>query len=294
MDSKIEKKGFLFGLCAVFLWSINFIIIKKGVEIVDPVLLTFYRLVLALPFMFFFKPKKAIPIMFLVTIIWNVGGFNLIALGLYYNVSATSAAFLQQSNSVFLLILSFLFLNEKKSLNKFIYLAFSFIGIFIFFIPSLSTVDFTFGAFFILLSSFLWALGMILFKKFNVDGSLGTVIWMAGLASIAQAPLTYFFVPAEKIIFSTEVLLYALSAFVLSSIFANALWLKATVISKSDSLSYLVLLTPIIVLIADSYIMDNSIKINHIVGGIIIILSGLYRFLLFIKSKNMRIKIENL
>jgi drug/metabolite transporter (DMT)-like permease len=135
---------------------------------------------------------------------------------------------------------------------------------------------------------------MILFKKFNVDGSLGTVIWMAGLASIAQAPLTYFFVPAEKIIFSTEVLLYALSAFVLSSIFANALWLKATVISKSDSLSYLVLLTPIIVLIADSYIMDNSIKINHIVGGIIIILSGLYRFLLFIKSKNMRIKIENL
>ena len=64
--------------------------------------------------MFFFKPKKAIPIMFLITFIWNVGGFNLIALGLYYNVSATSAAFLQQSNSVFLLILSFLFLDEKK------------------------------------------------------------------------------------------------------------------------------------------------------------------------------------
>ena len=44
-------------------------------------------------------------------------------------------------------------------------------------------------------------------------------------------------------------MLYALSAFVLSSVFANALWLKATAISKSDSLSYLVLLTPIIVLL---------------------------------------------
>ena len=285
MQINNERKGFVLGILATICWGLTFIVVKKGVTVSNPLVLTFFRLALALPLMFFFRPKHSILLMLGFTLIWNVAAYNLMGLGMSYGVSASAASFLQQSSSLFFIIASVFFLKEKLTPNIIISLLLAFTGLIIFFDVNPRIFNGNIGLLLILLAAIIWAVGMVCLKKLKIDGSISTVIWLAGLAAFIQAPMTFAFVPAQEIVFSMDIVTYGITAFILSNIIASVLWLKATQLSHSASLSQIVLLIPIVVLIADYFIMGNTIQPHELIGGGLIIFAGIYRFGNILKRK---------
>lgn len=281
-----EKKGLFYGIVATILWGLTFIFVKKGVECTHPLMLTLFRLTLALPLMFFFRPKHSIPLLIGITIVWNLGSFNLMALAMANGVNASTAAFLQQTSGLFLLIFSAIFLKEKMPPSLIFSLPVAFIGLYIFFGGASLLSNMSLGLIFVLGGAVTSALGMLLLKKFKMGGSFSTVVWLAGLGALIQGPLVWLLVPREEIVFSAQAFGYGAGAFVLSNIFASLFWLKATQLSKSASLSHVLFLIPLIVLVIDVLILGAHIQMEHIVGGAFIILASALRFAkLFQKNK---------
>ena len=159
------------------------------------------------------------------------------------------------------------------------------IGIIIFFQPTLFSLEINIGGLFILLSAMTWAVGILLLKRFGIDGSLSTVIWMAGLAALLQAPLTFIIVPSQYLHLNMEAIFYALLSFLLSSIIANILWLKALSYTRNESLSQLILFMPVVVLIGDIFYVGATLHWYELIGGILIIGAGLSKFASLNKSK---------
>ena len=127
---------------------------------------------------------------------------------------------------------------------------------------------------------------MILLKKFNISGSLADVVWLAGLASILQAPLVYIFVPIEEVKFSLIGFIYGIGAFVLTNLLANIFWIKAVRLQTTSFLSHIILIMPIFVLIFDYIILGTKINMSHVSGGALILLANALRFITIFGKKN--------
>lgn len=280
------KKGFIFSILAIICWSLTFILVKKGIEYSDTFVFTLFRLSLALPLMLFFRPKHSIFVLLLVTLVWNVGCFNFMGLAMQNGISASSASFLQQTNSLFYIILSFIFMKDKLSPNLFITIPIAFLGLWLFFSPSNILGNSFLGISFVLIGALLWGVGMVLLKKYKIEGSTADVVWLAGLSSIIQTPIVFIFSPVENIEFSLIGFVYGIGAFILTNLIANKLWMKAILLQKTSFLSHIILTMPIFVLFFDYIFLDNKINLEHVLGGALIILANAVRFIkIFRKEK---------
>lgn len=279
-----EKKGLFYGLIAVVLWGLTFIFVKKGVECSHPLVFTLFRLALALPLMFFFRPKHSLVVLIGVTIVWNLGSFNFMALAMGNGINASTAAFLQQSNSLFLILFSVLFLKEKMPPSLAISLPIAFVGLYIFFGGASLLSNVSIGLVFVLGGALASAFGMLLLKKFKMKGTFSTVVWLAGLGALIQAPLVWFSVPREELVFSVPSFGYGIGAFILSNILSSIFWMKAIQLSKSASLSHVLFLIPLVVLAIDFFILGTHIQTEHVVGGAFIIFASSVRFVKIFKK----------
>ncbi|NCP62923.1 MAG: DMT family transporter [Alphaproteobacteria bacterium] len=280
-----EKKGLFYGILAVILWGLTFIFVKKGVEYSHPLVFTLFRLAVALPLMLFFRPKQSLVVLIGVTVIWNLGSFNFMALAMGQGVNASTAAFLQQTNSLFLILFSVLFLKEKMPTSLLISLPIAFFGLYIFFGGASLLKNISLGLVFVLGGAVASAFGMLLLKKFKMKGTFSTVVWLSGLGALIQAPLVWGSVPREEIVFSAPSFGYGVGAFVLSNIFSSIFWMKAVQLSKSASLSHLLFLIPLVVLAIDFFVLGAHIQTDHLIGGAFIILASSVRFVKIFKKQ---------
>ena len=101
-------------------WGSSFIFIKLSVETIQPVLLTFYRLVVASIFLFFFCELKKIKFLFLnnkkdlfiIALFGNVIPFNLISWSELY-VDSLVASTLIGTMPLFTFLISLFFFKES-------------------------------------------------------------------------------------------------------------------------------------------------------------------------------------
>ncbi len=280
-----EKKGLFYGLVAVVLWGVTFIFVKKGVAYSHPLVFTLFRLALALPLMFFFQPKHSLVVLVGVTIVWSLGSFNFMALAMGYGVNASTAAFLQQTNSLFLILFSVLFLKEKMPPSLALSLPVAFVGLYIFFGGTALLDNVSIGLIFVLGGALSSAFGMFLLKYFKMKGTFSTVVWLAGLGALIQAPLVWFSVPREELIFSVQSFSYGVGAFVFSNILSTIFWMKAIQLSKSASLSHILFLIPLVVLAIDFFVLGTHIQTEHMIGGVVVILASSLRFVRIFKKQ---------
>jgi len=280
-----EKKGLFYGIVAVVLWGLTFIFVKKGVECSHPLVFTLFRLALALPLMLFFRPRHSLAVLIGVTLVWNLGSFNFMALAMGHGVNASTAAFLQQTNSLFLILFSVLFLKEKMPASLVISLPIAFVGLYIFFGGASLLSNISIGLVFVLGGALASAFGMLFLKKFKMKGTFSTVVWLAGLGALIQAPLVWLSVPREEIVFSIQSFGYGVGAFVLSNILSSIFWMKAIQLSKSASLSHILFLIPLVVLAIDFFILGTHIQTDHIIGGAFIIFASSVRFVKIFKKQ---------
>lgn len=134
-----KLKGYIFGLISVFSWGTVFIISRFVIhsEIIDPFVLAFWRFLWATFFLLFlikFDFKRTFKIFkedIFKFILLSLSGIYLMSTFIFISVrtsSATVSSILMSSNPIFVILISFIFLKEKISIEKLLGVFIGFLG----------------------------------------------------------------------------------------------------------------------------------------------------------------------
>ncbi|MCM8785345.1 MAG: DMT family transporter [Candidatus Omnitrophica bacterium] len=132
-------KGYIFGLISVFSWGTVFVISRFLIpnEIIDPIVLAFWRFFWASFFLLFvikFNFKKIFIIFkkdLFRFLFLSISGIYLMSIFIFISVktsSATISSVLMSSNPIFVILISILFLKEKITLEKILGVFIGFVG----------------------------------------------------------------------------------------------------------------------------------------------------------------------
>lgn len=269
-------------LWVVLLWSSNLIVQKIAVAHLSVFVLSFLRVALAFPLLFFYpKPQKSLWKyffcgFFLYTLYLIFFGF-----GLKSNIGAGLSAFFLQAQVFFVILCCFLLLGEKPTWFQVIGLLISFIGVY-FLKTSSSPSELPFWCIaFLLMSCFSFGIGIALSKKYKIGGSMKDITWLSMAAAlpllltcvIFEGPLQTF----DIIVHLSAVALFCiLFATLASTIWANYLWLNLLQRSPASSVAPCMLLLPIFSCIISYVVMGENLTMQQMSAGFVIILGVMF------------------
>lgn len=200
-------------------------------------------------------------------------GFFLAVSIVTFNIAMTSApigtmAFLGNSSIFMVAILSFLLLKEKFTRKEFFAILIALIGVGI--INPLEPIN-AFGATMIFISAFTFAFVIVLIRKEEHTHSIGIVFWYLLFASTFLFPLAMMtdFVNLDK---------YLKLVFLLGVLNGMGYLLKTYALKylTADLTQVIALIcNPLSVLLLGFIVLRQPITMNVVIGGFIIILSGI-------------------
>lgn len=174
----MARKDILQALIVVFLWGLNFVWIRIGLNGVPPLLLCVLRFALSAFPAVFFLPKPTISHAKLFSYGFTIFGlqFAFLFTGMHVDMSAGMASLVLQSQAFFTMALAAWFLHERASRWKIIGALISFSGVAM--IAWRSGGDVTLaGLAFTLLAALSWGIGNTISKTLGKGGSLALVVW---------------------------------------------------------------------------------------------------------------------
>lgn len=121
----------LLAVLVAFIWGVNFSVIKLGLLSLDPFILSGMRFLLcALPLVFFVKkPKVHIKWLISYGLLFGVGLWGMVSLGIYFGMSAGMASLVLQMSAFLTVILGAILLDETIDITKKIAFAISLFGL---------------------------------------------------------------------------------------------------------------------------------------------------------------------
>lgn len=267
----VEKlKNIAYAMLASSIWGISFPITKAGLFKISPILLAFLRYLIAtFIFIFLFSFKKNFFKIEIKKFLF-LGLFSVTFPTVFQNIglkytSAYISGFLQSTGPIFILILAFIFLNEKITRNKLIGIAMAFIGTY--FIVNPNEGNFL-GNFLILLSSFSYSIGGIISKNLLKKYSPFQVIFFSSLfGTTFLFPLIFL----EKFFILKGAFNYVLYLAIFPTIISYILWYSAMKKMEISRLSFFVYLVPIFSIIASHIVLKEKFIPYTIFWGFIVI-----------------------
>ena len=118
----MDYKARLLVMAVALLWGVNFVVIKWGVESIDPAMMTALRFFFtSVPLIFFVKkPTISITVVALYGVFFGAGIWGLVNLSIALGTPSGMSSLLLQSSAFFTLIVAVLFFDEKISLSSYI------------------------------------------------------------------------------------------------------------------------------------------------------------------------------
>ncbi len=288
-----NKKGIIALLITVFIWASSFATIKVGLQEIEPLTLAFVRGFLASIFLLAIIIIKKENKKFIKSITTDWKYFSLLGIvgitlfntfqniGVKYTSSAL-AGILINSNPVFILIFSGLFLDEVITGNKVIGIITGFVGmiVIVFMGQNISEIiksQIFLGNVLVIGSALSWALYSIMNKNiFNKYSPLHltTIAYIVG--SILLFLIAFLFEDVSGLfLFSIRSWVIVLYLGIVASAITFFLWNYA--LSKMDvsKASVFLFLGPVIVIIIGWLFMGEVITIHTIIGSVLV-LFGVY------------------
>lgn len=201
--------------------------------------------------------------------------------GAFAKTTASEGFILAYTWPIMVLLLSFIILKDKMTLQKLLGVLLSFFGIVIIttkgniFAFNLTSLE---GAVLALSGAFVFALFSVLGKKYNYDQTIAVFIYFLS-ALIFITPTVFAFSAFQ--VPSFRVWLWI----IYNGVFVNGIsyifWFKALEGGETHIVSNLLYLTPFISLIYISLFLDETILISAIVGLVIIVIGILSQYIKF-------------
>jgi O-acetylserine/cysteine efflux transporter len=121
----------LAALIVALIWGTNFVAIKLSYESFTPFALLFVRFFFTtFPALFFIsKPKTSWKEMFYLALFLWMGQFSFLFVGIYLGASPGIAPLFMQTQTIFTLVLSVMYLNHKPTMGEIIGISVAFLGV---------------------------------------------------------------------------------------------------------------------------------------------------------------------
>ncbi len=175
-----QMRDLLLILLAVFLWGLNFIIIKIGLQQFPPLLFSALRfLSAAFPWVFFI-PRGNIRWRDILGVGLFIGliQFTLLFLGIYFGMPAGLSSLVMQSQIIFTLFLGVVLLHERPGPASLAGSAVAVAGMAVI-AMSMEESTTTLGFLLLLAGAFSWSAGNIVIKRAGAVDMLRLMIWMS-------------------------------------------------------------------------------------------------------------------
>ena len=273
----MSLKDGLLAILITAIWGLNFSVIKLGLTSLDPFTLASVRFLLcALPLVFFIK-KPDIPMLYvaLYGILFGVGLWGMVNLGIYFGVSAGIASLVLQTSVFFTIIMGALFLQEKIQKVKIVGFTLAILGLI--FILNLTDGSITYaGLVLVIIGALSWSIANVVVKKSGATKIFSLMVWSSLFSPIPLMLLAYLTQGQDvfsnfltnidgKAVFSILFQAYPTTLF--------GYWVWNTLINKYDisKVAPLSLLVPIFGLLGSYVIFSEAMSMGKIIACALIV-----------------------
>ena len=187
----MDYKARLLVVAVALLWGFNFVVIKWGVESIDPAMMTALRFFFtAVPLIFFVKkPTISLSVVAMYGVFFGAGIWGLVNLSIALGTPSGMSSLLLQSSAFLTVLVAILFFGEKISSVKKVGLTVAFIGFSLVLFFRDGTVPLI-GIVLVILAAMFWTICNVIIKKYKPSDIIGFIVWSS------------LFVPVPVIVFS--------------------------------------------------------------------------------------------
>jgi len=267
----MNNRDISLAILITFLWALNFIVIKIGLESFPPLLFSALRFILcAIPLVFFID-RKGMSFKTIIGVGFFLGfiKFGLLFVGMHLGMTAALSSVVLQVQTFFTAILAYFILKQTLSLIKLIGMIIAFTGIAGMFVDRLNNTEIGFYSFsLIVIAGFAWAVSNIIINKSEKVEPFSLVIWMSLVPPIPLFILSYFFETNQLTVLMNIgfkeiiVLLYTSG---ISTLFGFAIWSRLIKENGASQIAPFSLLVPMFGVVL-SYIYGETLTLIEIVS----------------------------
>jgi O-acetylserine/cysteine efflux transporter len=280
----ISPRHIITALIVIFLWGMNFVVIKIGLQGVPPFLLGALRFVLVAFPAILFLPRPAIPFKWLLAyaLAISLGQFAFLFSAMAVGMPAGLASLVLQAQAFFTVGLSAFIFGDKLRASNLLGMIIASLGLVLLgsasLVNSSSSVSIL-GFVLTLCAALSWACGNVINKKIGaISGSVSTLSMVAWSALIPIMPfflLSYLFEGSAAIVGSlsnlslSSVLTVMYLAFA-ATLVGYTLWGRLLATLPTHMVAPLTLLVPVVGLTAAWLLLDEALKTSQIIGAAIV------------------------
>lgn len=276
----MHPKDFLLGVLITAIWGVNFSLIKLGLISLDPFILAGFRFLLcAIPFVFIIKkPDVSLTYVAVYGLMFGVGLWGIVSLGIHFGVSAGVASLVLQFSAFLTILLGFLWLKEEITIFKKWGFALAFAGLLLIITITDGSVTYL-GLALILFGAFSWSVANIIVKKSGTRTMFSFVVW-----SSLFSPVPLFLLGAltqdHHVLVQSILQIDRNAVFsILFQVYPTTLfgyWAWNSLLKKypASTVAPLSLLVPIFGLIGSAILLNESLGLTKI-SACFLIVSGL-------------------
>lgn len=273
----MKRNDLLLAVLVTFIWGINFSVIKLGLASLDPFILSGLRfLFCAIPLVFFIKKPK-VHMKYIITygLLFGVGLWGIVSLGIYFGISAGMASLVLQMSVFFTVILASIMLNETIDISKKLAFAIALLGLTLIITVTDGSVT-TIGLILVLIGALSMSFTNIIIKKAGTKNVFSFMVWASLFSPIPLFLLAYltqgsiiftgFFEDLDNMaIFSIVFQVYPTTLF--------GYWIWNSLLHKypASSVAPTALLVPIFGLMGSYFIFSEEIGFIKVIASLIII-----------------------
>jgi len=275
----MKQNDLILTIFVTFIWGVNFSVIKLGLISLDPFILAGMRFLLcALPLVFFIK-KPEVPMKYIITygLLFGVGLWGMVSLGIYFGISAGMASLVLQMSAFFTVILASIILNENIDITKKLAFVVALLGLTLIISVTDGSVT-SLGLILVLVGAVSMSFTNIIVKKIGNKNLFSFMVWASLFSPVplfilafltqGEVVFTNFFENLDNTaIFSILFQVYP------TTLFGYWIWNKLLHKYPVSSVAPLSLLVPIFGLAGSYFIFGETIGFIKILASFLIILA---------------------
>lgn len=277
------KDSFI-SLLIIFIWGFNFVVIAWGVDDLPPLFMGAARFLMVATLGSLFIKKPNIPWRWMAAYALTLcfGQFALLFSALAFGMPAGLASLVLQSQAVFTLILSALFLNETIKMNQIVAMIIAGIGLCIIGMTGLHSNMTAIGFSLTIAAAVSWAGGNVINRMINQRGykaNIGLVVWSSWVAMIPFFLSSFALEGSEAILTSLNNISFITVFVVLylaigASILGYSLWSYLLTHYPAGQVAPLTLGVPVVGIFCSAFFLGEVISEQQYIG-IALVMTGL-------------------
>lgn len=179
----------------VVIWGGNFVVIRWGVEDVDPYIMTAFRFLLtAVPVIFFVKkPNIKLSILAIHGILFGGGLWGIVNYAIFLGTPSGLASLVLQASAFLSVIAAVVIFKEEITKNKFIGITLALIGFLLIIYSSYESEQSIrfYGIVLVLIAALSWTICNMIIKKYKPDNVIGFISWSSLFVPMPILLLSY-------------------------------------------------------------------------------------------------------